>query len=156
VPQGHGHHPSIDRPRHPRDRLGNVLLEDVSLSRKAITITLKGGDHHLAPIGRKAAARLDRYLRIRPPAEGWRRGRDTTRRSADLAEDTRFVREHGGYRLATNKEIAICPTPTASSLPAHLAVARRAWPVRAARSCQESPPGPMIKLPGSPLAQDDV
>jgi site-specific recombinase XerD len=38
---------------------------DVSLGRKEIRITLKGGDQHLIPLGRKTAAALDRYLRAR-------------------------------------------------------------------------------------------
>lgn len=51
--------------------LANVRLHraggksDVSLGRREIVITLKGGDEHIAPIGRKAAAALDRYLRAR-------------------------------------------------------------------------------------------
>jgi site-specific recombinase XerD len=45
--------------------LGNILLEDVNLTHKVILITLKGGDQHLIPLGRKAAAAVDRYLRIR-------------------------------------------------------------------------------------------
>ena len=45
--------------------LGGVQLEDVHLSHKVIEIRLKGGDEHLAPVGRKAAAAIDRYLRIR-------------------------------------------------------------------------------------------
>lgn len=38
---------------------------DVHLSRYTLRIVLKGGDEHLAPIGRKAAAALDRYIRAR-------------------------------------------------------------------------------------------
>lgn len=45
--------------------IGNIRVEDVSLSRKVILITLKGGDEHLVPIGRKTAAALDRYMRAR-------------------------------------------------------------------------------------------
>jgi site-specific recombinase XerD len=45
--------------------IANVTLEDVDLSHKTILITLKGGSEHYAPLGRKAAASLDRYLRIR-------------------------------------------------------------------------------------------
>jgi len=45
--------------------LGGIALADVNLSHKVIRIRLKGGDEHLIPIGRKAAAALDRYLRAR-------------------------------------------------------------------------------------------
>jgi hypothetical protein len=41
------------------------------------------------------------------PAEGWRRtGRHTTP-AADLVEDAAWVREQGGYRLASNSEVAM-------------------------------------------------
>lgn len=40
------------------------------------------------------------------PAPNWRRSRSSQRRSADLAEDARFVREHGGYRRASTAEVA--------------------------------------------------
>lgn len=39
--------------------------QDVHLSRYTLRIVLKGGDEHLAPIGKKAAAALDRYIRAR-------------------------------------------------------------------------------------------
>jgi site-specific recombinase XerD len=45
--------------------IGNVRLADVSLGRKTIRIVLKGGDEHLIPVGRKAAAAIDRYIRAR-------------------------------------------------------------------------------------------
>lgn len=45
--------------------MGAMLLENVSLPRKTVKVVLKGGDEHLIPLGRKAAAALDRYLRIR-------------------------------------------------------------------------------------------
>lgn len=45
--------------------MAGMRTEDVSLPRKVIKITLKGGDEHLIPLGRKAAAALDRYIRIR-------------------------------------------------------------------------------------------
>jgi site-specific recombinase XerD len=45
--------------------LANIRTADVSLPRKEIRVTLKGGDDHVIPIGRKAAAALDRYLRAR-------------------------------------------------------------------------------------------
>ena len=45
--------------------VGGIALADVSLPHRMIKIRLKGGDEHLAPVGRKAAAALDRYLRIR-------------------------------------------------------------------------------------------
>ena len=51
--------------------LANIRLRlpggdsDVSLGRKEIRITLKGGDEHVIPLGRKTAAALDRYLRAR-------------------------------------------------------------------------------------------
>ena len=40
------------------------------------------------------------------PAPGWRPRRSSQYRSADLAEDARFIREHGGYRLASSTQIA--------------------------------------------------
>src|SRR5260221_9928766 len=45
--------------------LGNVRVNDVSLGHKTIRITLKGGDEHLIPVGKKATAAIDRYLRAR-------------------------------------------------------------------------------------------
>lgn len=45
--------------------IANVRTDGVQLSRKTIRIVLKGGDEHLIPVGRKAAAALDRYLRVR-------------------------------------------------------------------------------------------
>jgi transcriptional regulator with XRE-family HTH domain len=41
------------------------------------------------------------------PAGGWKPFSGHLRKSADLAEDAQFVREHGGYRLATNTEVAM-------------------------------------------------
>jgi len=41
------------------------------------------------------------------PAQGWRRTGSTQVRSAALAEDAAYVREHGGYRHATNKQVAM-------------------------------------------------
>lgn len=49
-------------------RVGGLLsirLDGVDLQKKTVTIVLKGGDEHVAPIGRKAAYALDRYLRVR-------------------------------------------------------------------------------------------
>jgi site-specific recombinase XerD len=45
--------------------VANVRLKDVSLTSKTVKVVLKGGDEHLVPIGRKAAAALDRYIRAR-------------------------------------------------------------------------------------------
>lgn len=45
--------------------LANVLLADVDLPHRTIRVRLKGGDEHLAPLGRRAAAALDRYIRAR-------------------------------------------------------------------------------------------
>jgi site-specific recombinase XerD len=45
--------------------VGNILAEHVDLTHKVIKIVLKGGDEHYAPVGRKATAALDRYVRIR-------------------------------------------------------------------------------------------
>jgi site-specific recombinase XerD len=45
--------------------LANARTAAVSLTAKTIRVTLKGGDEHLIPVGRKAAAALDRYLRAR-------------------------------------------------------------------------------------------
>src|SRR5258708_1152610 len=47
--------------------LAGVKLADVNLGGRTIKVTLKGGDEHLAPVGRKAAAAIDRYLRGRAP-----------------------------------------------------------------------------------------
>lgn len=48
---------------------------DVNLNRRVLVITLKGGDRQQVPIGRKAVAAIDRYLRarLRHPyaAEDW-------------------------------------------------------------------------------------
>lgn len=46
---------------HPTDE----ALSDVWLSRRLLRIRLKGGNEHLVPIGRKATAALDRYIRER-------------------------------------------------------------------------------------------
>jgi len=45
--------------------IGGLQLADVDLPHKVLTVVLKGGDEHYAPVGRKAAAALDRYLRAR-------------------------------------------------------------------------------------------
>jgi site-specific recombinase XerD len=45
--------------------LANVTMPDVSLSARTIRVTLKGGDEHVVPLGRKSAAALDRYVRAR-------------------------------------------------------------------------------------------
>lgn len=45
--------------------IGNVKTSDVRLPHKTIRVVLKGGDEHTLPLGRKAAAALDRYLRAR-------------------------------------------------------------------------------------------
>lgn len=45
--------------------LADVRLADVNLSRKTVRVVLKGGDEHIVPVGRKAAAALDRYIRAR-------------------------------------------------------------------------------------------
>lgn len=45
--------------------IANVRTDGVQLAHKTLRIVLKGGDEHLIPVGRKAAAALDRYLRIR-------------------------------------------------------------------------------------------
>ena len=45
--------------------VANVTTAGVSLPHKTIRIVLKGGDEHVIPIGRKAAAAIDRYLRAR-------------------------------------------------------------------------------------------
>ncbi|MFF3671718.1 tyrosine-type recombinase/integrase [Microtetraspora malaysiensis] len=43
----------------------NPQRNDVWPSRHQLRIRLKGGDEHIAPIGKRAAAALDRYLRMR-------------------------------------------------------------------------------------------
>lgn len=45
--------------------VANVTTAGVSLPHKTVRIVLKGGDEHVIPIGRKAAAAIDRYLRAR-------------------------------------------------------------------------------------------
>jgi site-specific recombinase XerD len=45
--------------------VGDILAADVNLSRKTIKIRLKGGDEHLIPLGTRATAAMDRYLRAR-------------------------------------------------------------------------------------------
>ena len=45
--------------------LANVRVDDVRLAQKSIRVILKGGDEHVIPLGRKAAAALDRYVRVR-------------------------------------------------------------------------------------------
>jgi hypothetical protein len=40
------------------------------------------------------------------PAPGWKPPARSWRRSADLAEDAEFVREHCGYRQATRRQVA--------------------------------------------------
>lgn len=45
--------------------LAGVTTAGVSLPHKTVRIVLKGGDEHVIPVGRKAAAALDRYLRAR-------------------------------------------------------------------------------------------
>jgi len=45
--------------------LAGLRMEHVDLPRKLLLVTLKGGDEHLVPVGRKAAYALDRYLRVR-------------------------------------------------------------------------------------------
>jgi len=41
------------------------------------------------------------------PTPGWRRTSRTTIPAADLAEDARWLRQHGGYRHATPAELAM-------------------------------------------------
>lgn len=45
--------------------MAGMLMEGVDLPRRIIKVRLKGGDEHLIPLGRRAAAALDRYLRLR-------------------------------------------------------------------------------------------
>lgn len=45
--------------------LVSMRLDGVDLKERTIKIILKGGDEHLAPIGTKTAAAIDRYLRVR-------------------------------------------------------------------------------------------
>jgi site-specific recombinase XerD len=45
--------------------LANVRKDAVMLTAKTVKVVLKGGDEHLVPVGRKAAAALDRYIRAR-------------------------------------------------------------------------------------------
>ena len=52
--------------------LAGILVADVNLRNRVALIRLKGGDAHVIPLGRKAAAAVDRYLRVRarhPKAE---------------------------------------------------------------------------------------
>jgi hypothetical protein len=41
------------------------------------------------------------------PVAGWRRTERATVPSADRADDVRFLREHGGYEVATDRELAM-------------------------------------------------
>lgn len=41
------------------------------------------------------------------PAPGWKPRRSTQHRAADIAEDAAFVRQHGGYKDATNAQVAM-------------------------------------------------
>lgn len=53
--------------------IGDMRLIDVNLPHKTVKIRLKGGDEYLIPLGRKAAAAADRYIRARarhPKAAG--------------------------------------------------------------------------------------
>jgi site-specific recombinase XerD len=45
--------------------LAGMRLNDVNLGHKTIRVTLKGGEEILIPLGKKAAAAMDRYLRAR-------------------------------------------------------------------------------------------
>lgn len=45
--------------------LANLRTGDVFLPQRYVRIVLKGGDEHAAPLGRKAVAALDRYVRAR-------------------------------------------------------------------------------------------
>lgn len=45
--------------------LAGIRTADVNLPGKTIAVTLKGGEQILVPLGKKAAAALDRYLRAR-------------------------------------------------------------------------------------------
>lgn len=45
--------------------IANVRLADVTLRHHQMKVRLKGGDEHMIPLGKKAAAAVDRYLRIR-------------------------------------------------------------------------------------------
>ncbi|MBG0830556.1 tyrosine-type recombinase/integrase [Planomonospora sp. ID67723] len=45
--------------------LASMLRADLDLSERTVKIVLKGGDEHLVPFGKKTAAALDRYLRVR-------------------------------------------------------------------------------------------
>ena len=66
---------------------------DVWLARHTLRVPLKGGDAHLAPIGRKAAAAIDRYLRAR--------ARHPHARSPWLWLPVRGVTAQGGERRLT-------------------------------------------------------
>jgi site-specific recombinase XerD len=45
--------------------LAGIRTEDVNLAARTVKVTLKGGEQILIPLGKKAAAALDRYLRAR-------------------------------------------------------------------------------------------
>lgn len=45
--------------------MSNIRLDGVDLRNRTLKIVLKGGDELLAPIGAKAAAAIDKYLRVR-------------------------------------------------------------------------------------------
>jgi hypothetical protein len=65
------------------------------------------------------------------PADGWKPRRSPwVRHSADLAEDTAFLREHGGYRHASTRELALRLGVSAAWLQSALSRVRRAQQAR--------------------------
>ena len=59
------------------------------------------------------------------PAQGWKRTGRTTTPAVDLAEDARWLRQHGGYRHATSAELAMRLGVTKAALDKALARAGR-------------------------------
>ena len=59
------------------------------------------------------------------PGQGWKRTSRTTTRAVDLAEDARWLRQHGGYPHATSAELAMRLGVTKAALEKALARAGR-------------------------------
>jgi hypothetical protein len=79
-----------------------ATTEEQQLSASALTLARRAG---WAPPLAWDDDQLD--LPDGRPADGWKRSAGHQRRSADLAEDARWVREHGGYRTASLTEVAL-------------------------------------------------
>ncbi len=74
------------------------------------------------------------------PADGWKPSGARNQRSADLAEDAGFVREHGGYKRATNAQVAMRLGVTPSQLEAACARVRASGRAAQAQAASGVPP----------------